>query len=211
MLKWQNCKTVRDYLITGVQSSALPLYAGSVIALGLIAFTNYLQWGRFWRYFTLTGLFILEYHTISRPYPSPILTKVINPLLVRLTWHPPLLPFQLILLARKATFTFFIAIGQLGQLFPQPPPASNTPSSIHDQQQLARLEGIAQAHEVEASRLLAMDMTPFAKDEAGRTELRDRIREWLVNNTIRSDPEVRDAVGRAIMKRRTGAPAGARA
>ncbi len=73
-----------------------------------------------------------------------------------------------------------------------------------------RLEGIAKAHEIEASRLLAMDMTPFAKDEAGKKELRDRIREWLVNNTIRSDPEVRDAMGRAIMKRRSGAPAGAR-
>lgn len=210
MLKWQHCKTIRDYLIAGIQGSSLPLYAGSVIALGLIAFTNYLQWGRFWRYLSLASLFILEYHTITRPYSSPILTMVINPFLGTFTWHPPLLPFQLVLLARKATFTLFIALSQLGNLFTQPPRKDSKLASEHDQQQLVRLEGIAKAHEIEASRLLAMDMTPFAKDEAGKKELRDRIREWLVNNTIRSDPEVRDAMGRAIMKRRSGAPAGAR-
>ncbi|KAK4695284.1 hypothetical protein P7C71_g2439, partial [Lecanoromycetidae sp. Uapishka_2] len=177
MLKWQQCKTMRDYLITGVQASPLPIYAGSVLALGLLAFTSYLQWGRFWRYTTLAGLFILEYHTITRPYSSPILTKVLNPFLGTFTWHPPLLPFQLVSLARKATFTLFIALSQLGSLFPQPPPKSTTPASEHDQQQLVRLEGIAAAHEVEATRLLAMDMTPFAKDETAKKELRDRIRE----------------------------------
>lgn len=64
-------------------------------------------------------------------------------------------------------------------------------------------------NESEARRLLAMDMAPFAGDESGTKELRGRVREWLVNNTIRSDPEVRDAMGRAVAKRRTGAPPGA--
>ena len=65
-------------------------------------------------------------------------------------------------------------------------------------------------NENEASRLLAMDMAPFVGDEAGTKELQGRVREWLVNNTIRSDPEVRDAMGRAVAKRRVGAPPGAR-
>lgn len=55
-----------------------------------------------------------------------------------------------------------------------------------------------------------MDMAPFAGDEPGTNELRGRVREWLVNNTIRNDPEVRDAMGKAVAKRRTGAPPGAR-
>lgn len=210
MLKWQHCKTVRDYLFAGIQGSALAIYAAAAICLGFLAFTNYLQFGRFWRCATLVGLFILEYHTITRPYPSPILTKVLNPFLETFTWHSPLLPFQLVALARKATFTFVGALGQLGGLFPKPPQRNNASLSEHDQQQLTRLEGIAAAHEIEATRLLAMDMTPFAQDEYTKKELRDRIGEWLVNNTIRSDPEVRDAVGRAIQKRRSGAPAGAR-
>lgn len=74
-----------------------------------------------------------------------------------------------------------------------------------------RLEGIAKASEIESSRLLAMDMAPFAGDEQGTNELRGRVKEWLVNNTIRADPEVRDAMGRALAgRRRSGAPVGAR-
>lgn len=210
MLKWQHCKTIRDYLMTGLQSSALPLYGGSVVFLGLLSFTSYLQYGKFWRYLTFASLFVLEVHTLTRPYPSPVLTKIFNPVLSTLTGHPPLLPFQLLILARKATFTLFIALSQLGNLFPQPPSASSTSNSQLDQQQLLRLEGIAKANEVEVGRLLAMDMAPFAGDEPGTNELRGRVREWLVNNTIRNDPEVRDAMGKAVAKRRTGAPPGAR-
>ena len=55
-----------------------------------------------------------------------------------------------------------------------------------------------------------MEMTPFAGDEAGTKELRGRMKDWLVNNTIKNDPEVRDAMGRALTKRRLGAPAGTR-
>ena len=211
MLKWQHCKTIRDYLFTGMQASSLPLYAGSALMLALLSLTNYLQWGRFWRYLTFAGLFLLEYHTITRPYPSPLLTKMVNPILTKLTLHPPLLPFQLLTLARKATFTLFIAFSQLGSLFPQAKPASSATTSQHDLQQLARLEGIAKASEIESSRLLAMDMAPFVGDEPGTKELRGRVKEWLVNNTIRADPEVRDAMGRALAgRRRGGAPAGAR-
>ena len=211
VLKWQHCKTIRDYLVTGIQTSSLPLYAGSTLTLALLSLTNYLQWGRFWRYLTLAGLFLLEYHTITRPYPSPLLTKFFNPVLSRLTAHPPLLPFQLLALARKATFTLFIAFSQLGNLFPQPAPTTAVPTSQHDLQQLARLEATAKASEIESSRLLAMDMAPFVGDEQGTKELRGRVKEWLVNNTVRSDPEVRDAMGRALAgKRRIGAPAGAR-
>ena len=209
MLKWQHCKTVRDYLVTGIQGSSLPLYVGSTLMMALLSLTNYLQWGRFWRYLTFAALFVLEYHTITRPYASPLLTNLLNPVLSTVTLHPPLLPFQLLVLARKATFTLFIAFSQLGNLFPQQDKPTST--SPHNLQQLARLEGIAKATDVESSRLLSMEMAPFVNDEQGMKELRGRVKEWLVNNTIRADPEVRDAMGRALaVKRRSGAPAGAR-
>jgi len=209
VLKWQNCKTIRDFLVTGLQTNALPLYAGSIIFLGLVSFTSYLQYGKFWRYLAFVSLFVLELHTVTRPYPSPILTRGFNPVLSTLTSHAQLLPFQFVTLARKATFTLFVALSQLGNLFPQSPPTSSNTSQL-DQQQLLRLEAVAKVNESEASRLLAMDMAPFVGDGPGTTELRGRVREWLVNNTIRSDPEVRDAMGRAVAKRRTGAPPGAR-
>lgn len=55
-----------------------------------------------------------------------------------------------------------------------------------------------------------MDMAPLVGDEQGVKELQGRIREWLVTNTIRADPEVQDAMRKALAKRRIGAPPGAR-
>lgn len=82
--------------------------------------------------------------------------------------------------------------------------------SVLESQQLTRLEQLAQSADAEATRLLALEMAPFVGDEPGVKELRGRVREWLVTNTIRADPEVRDAMGRVLEKRRVGAPPGAR-
>ena len=166
-----------------------------------------------WRYFTFTALFLLEYHTLTRPYTTPLLSRFLNPFLT-LIKHPPLLPFQLLILARKAAFTVLIAVSQLGPIF-QPQTSSSTSfsrgsPSIQESQQLTRLEQQAQVLEVEASRLLALEMAPFVGDEGAVKELERRVRDWLVTNTIRADPEVRDAMGRALGRRRIGAPAGAR-
>ncbi|MCJ1272820.1 hypothetical protein MMC21_000609 [Puttea exsequens] len=210
MVQWQQCVTIRDYLWRGVQTSALPLYLGAACGLGFLSLVGYLNWGRFWRYFSVTALCVLEFHIITRPYPPAILEKVVNPFLVNLTSHPPLIPFQLLVLARKATFTLFIALSHIGGQIQQAAPATSGPTNAQEQQQLGRLEGIAKSQDTEATRLLAMEMAPFSGDEAATKDLRGRIREWLVNNTIRSDPEVRDAMGRALMKKRSGAPAGAR-
>lgn len=53
-------------------------------------------------------------------------------------------------------------------------------------------------------------MAPFVGDDDAVKELRGRVREWLVTNTIRADPEVRDAMGRALGKRKKGVPTGAK-
>ena len=144
-----------------------------------------------------------------------MLQKLINPAVVNLTagMHPPLLPFQLLVLARKATFTLFIALSQLSGLSEDPKKAKADKKGNGggmDLAQLARLEGIAKGNEQEAQRLLAMDLAPFVGDDGASRELKGRVRDWLVNNTIRSDPEVRDAMGRVMQRRRVGAPHGAR-
>ena len=102
-------------------------------------------------------------------------------------------------------------MGQIGSLFPPAPESGeNKKPSQQEMQQLVRLEGVAKNMEMEASRLLAMDTAPFVGDEQGTRDLGNKVREWLVTNTIRADPEVRDAMGRAMGKRRVGAPSGAR-
>ncbi|KAL8769130.1 MAG: hypothetical protein Q9209_004764 [Squamulea sp. 1 TL-2023] len=183
ILTWQHVSSIRDYILVGLQSIA-PLYGGSIVVMIVLSLFGYLQWGRY----------------------------VLNPFFTTFTSHPPILPFQFLALAHKATFTFFIALGQLSPLFaPQDRTAINSSSSSAvDEQHLQRLEQLAQSSEIETQRLLALEMAPLVGDEAGQNDMKGRVREWLVQNTIRADPEVRDAMGRAMAKRRVGAPAGAR-
>jgi hypothetical protein len=76
--------------------------------------------------------------------------------------------------------------------------------------QVERLLAGLSAADVDASRLMAMEMSPFAGDPQALKTVQGKVKEWLVQNTIRSDPEVRDAVGNLLRKRRTDAPAGAK-
>ncbi|KAL9028585.1 MAG: hypothetical protein Q9196_003074 [Gyalolechia fulgens] len=209
ILKWQQLSSTRDYILVGLQKAG-PLYGGSIVFMILLNMVGYLQWGRYWRYLIFACLALIEYHTLTRPYWSPLLTKILNPLLTTVTSHPPLLPFQFVALAHKITLTFFIAMGQLSSFFaPRTPPGSSSSSAI-DEQQLQRLEQLAQTTEVETGMVLALEMAPMVGDEAGQDDMKGRVREWLVQNTVRSDPEVRDAMGRAMQKKRLGAPPGAR-
>lgn len=137
-------------------------------------------------------------YTITRPYHLPFLARIVNPLLTSFTIHPPLLPFQFIILSRQAALALFIALSQIGPWFQLAPPAAPGPQL----QQINRLESLAMANNEEASRLLALDMAPFAGDQEGTTDLKGRVKDWLVQNTIRADPEVKDAVRRALEMRR---------
>jgi hypothetical protein len=77
-------------------------------------------------------------------------------------------------------------------------------------QGLDRLEEAARGLDGDAARLLDMEMAPFTGDQEALAGIRVKLREWLVQNTIRADPVVRDALGNSFRKRRIDAPAGAR-
>ncbi|KAJ8062189.1 hypothetical protein OCU04_008743 [Sclerotinia nivalis] len=207
---WQHCSSIRDYLTHGTQLIA-PYYAVAGIAMYAFSIAGYLEWGKYWRCITLIMLCVFELHTVSRPYFPVVATNVINPILTKFTSHPPYLPFQLIQLARKLSLTLFIAFSQLGPLL-QPPAAisqNGNPETVL-KQQLDRLEQVAKAAEIDASRLYGLEVVPFANDPRVMEDVKGKVREWLVQNTIRSDPEVRDAMGTVLRRRRTDAPAGAR-
>ncbi|MCJ1445030.1 MAG: hypothetical protein MMC23_005535 [Stictis urceolatum] len=197
VLTWPRCVTKRDYLVAGLWSYA-PQYVVSTLVLIVLGATGYLQWGRFWRYFLVLALVVLEVYVATRPYHPPILTNIINPILTRTTNYPPLLPFQFLILARNIIFTFFMALSQLGPYLQQNMSLS---SKDIEPAKLARLEHVARANEAEASRLLELDMAPYASDAHAIRDLRNRIREWLVQNTIRNDGQVRVAVGEALQGR----------
>lgn len=208
--QWRHCSSIRDYLAHGLQST-LPYYGAGAVVMYILGMLGYLEWGKYWRWLTLVILCIFELYTMSRPYAPPIAAKFINPLLTTFTQHPPYLPFQLIQLARKISITMYIAFSQIGPLLQSPEAArlQGDPEVVL-RQQLDRLDQSIKAADVEATRLMEMERAPFAGDPQALTEVQGKMKEWLVQNTIRSDPEVRDTLGKLFKKRRVDAPAGAR-
>lgn len=181
-----------------------PSYAGSLIMLLILGATGYMQYGRFWRFWAFTALLMVELYTVTRPLPPWVLTDVINPFLVRFANYPPLLQFQALALARKMTFNLFIAIAQLGPLLDTPGSRNAGTGKEVEPQQLAKLEQLLALHNAETQRLFGLAMAPFAGDDAAQREVKETTKNWLVQNTIRADPEVRQAHEQALRKRGGG-------
>jgi hypothetical protein len=104
----------------------------------------------------------------------------------------------------------YIAFSKIGPLLQSPETTRlhGDPEAVL-RQQLDRLDQSIKVADIEATRLLEMERAPFAGDPQALKEVQGKIKEWLIQNTIRSDPEVRDALGKLFKKRRD-APAGAR-
>lgn len=153
---------------------------------------------------------VFEAHVVTHPGFPAIATKLINPIFVTLKTHPPYLPFQLVALARKVALTVFIAVSQLAPILQHRNSAKSHNTEATQQQQIDRLDMLSKATDLEITRLLTLDVTPFAADEEAEREIRTKLKEWIVQTTIDNDPEVRDAVGSVRQRRRAGVPAGAR-
>lgn len=212
MLDWARCSSVSDYIYKGL-SSIIPYYCGTAVLMYILGFLGYLEWGKYWRWITLIILCVFELHAVSRPTFPYFAEKILNPFFTTFTKHPPYLPFQLISMARKICVTMFIAFSQIGPLI-NPPEASampvNSDPETHLRDQLTRLDGATRALDTEVGRLMGMEMSPFVGDPQGVAGVKGKVKEWLVQNTIRNDPEVRDAMGNLLKKRRIDAPAGAK-
>lgn len=217
VVSWPRCVTVRDFVVRGAQA-LVPYYVTAAVFMYGLGLLGYLDWGRYERWLVLAALFVFEVHAVTRPGPPAVLDKVVNPLLGRLTGRPPYLQFQAIALARKLSATVYIAFSQIGpllsadtssgQLVVKAGKGSDDEAALR--QGLERLEMATKRLDADVSRLLETEMAPFAGDEETRKSMWKKVREWLVQNTIRSDPMVRDALGRSFAKRRMDAPAGAK-
>lgn len=192
-------------------TQTLPYYGGSAVVMYVLGLLGYLDWGRYWRWLALVVLAVFESYVVSRPYSPPLAANLINPLITTLSGQPPYLPFQLIEILRKCAIAMYIAFSQIGPLLASPQAALNsgTPEEVL-QRHIERLGQTVRAVDVEATRLMGMEMAPFNGDRDAIGDVQTKVREWLVQNTIRSDPEVIDAIGNVLKKRRTDAPAGAK-
>ncbi|KAI1817341.1 membrane associated DnaJ chaperone-like protein [Poronia punctata] len=207
---WRNCVTLRDFVWRGLQTQVLPHYALAAAGLYGLGLLGYLEFGRYWRWVTLLILCVFEAHAVTRPGFPAFVEKLVNPLLLRFTSHPAYLPFQVVALARRVAIAIYIAFGQLGPVLQADRAREAAAGEKALQQNLERLEQVVRGVDVDTHRLMELEMAPFANDPEIVQDIRAKVKDWLVQNTIRADPLVKDALGRALQKRRTNAPPGAR-
>lgn len=221
------CVTVYDFVARGLRT-LLPYYGAAAAGLYLLGLLGYLSpRGSYERWLVVACVLVFELHAVSRPVHPRFLTHLVNPALALLApGHGAFLPFQAVLLARKLSVTIFIGLSRIAPLLGADTrsgqivaaDAANavngaSASGADDPALLAaldRLEAAGRSLDADAARLLEMEMAPFVGQEAVLTNMRAKIKQWLVQNTIRADPMVRDAVGRSLQRRRADAPAGAR-
>lgn len=211
IIKWQRSKTIKDFVTRGVLQGVLPHYAIAAATMYVVGLFGYMDFGKFYRWLILVSLCTFELYLVTRP-GFPRFIELLNSAMTTITSHPPYLPFQIIALARKVTITAYIALSQIGPLLAG---IWGTQSPINDddkalRQGLDRLEGMTKQLEGDVGRLMDMEMAPFRGDHEATSNLQGKMREWLVQNTIRADPMVRDAVGTSFKKRRIDTPAGAK-
>ncbi|KAF4470658.1 chaperone DNAJ [Fusarium albosuccineum] len=210
--RWQKCVTIKDFVTRGVISGILPHYAVAAASVYVLGLFGYMEFGKYYRWLILITLCTFELHTVTRP-DFPPFVNAINAVITRVTSLPPYLPFQVISLARRIALTVYIALNQIGPLLAAQltgPQKSEDEDEKALRQSLNRLEMLAKQLDGDAVRLLDMEMAPYKGDAEATSNLQGKMREWLVQNTIRADPMVRDAMGTSLRKRRVDAPAGAK-
>ncbi|KAG6009056.1 hypothetical protein E4U21_003388 [Claviceps maximensis] len=199
---WEECVTIRDYVRQGVLYNILPHYALAVAMIYMLGLFGYMEFGRFYRWLILLTLCLAEVHAATRAGFTPLL-NLVNTLVTTLTRHPPYLPFQFTALLRKLSMTMYIAISQIGPLLmPESEKTNKLDTSDSKErvlEKLTALEAVSKQLETDTGRLMDMEAAPFKGDAAVVNKLRGQMREWLVQNTIRADPMVKDTL-RTILK-----------
>ena len=106
-------------------------------------------------------------------HPS-IFAKFLNLVLTKLNLCPPYLPFQAISLICRVIYTFTVFLSLLIPLYQQPQQPASKSEDLNKikHQQLDQLANLAQEVQVDASKLLNLELIPFKVDERKKGELR---------------------------------------
>jgi hypothetical protein len=193
-------KTIRDYVYAGLRAK-VPEYLSNAGVLVLLNYVWLPKWGQFWRYFAVVWMAFLELYFLTHSWNPPELVALWATTLQRFLpdlLPPHLLPFQILTIARKMSMSINIFISQLA-----PPKSGN--AATHEaqmQQQIAHLAQAASRNDAESIALLQLGVTPFKGDTRSVEVLRSGMKESLVSASLRQHPEVREAVQRALERRR---------
>lgn len=220
-------KTIREFMMRGL-SLKIPHYAMGALAMYFFSLVGYLRFARWWRWTFFFFVGAAEVYLCTRARFPPVLTDVVNPIATSLLKRPlgrGYLPFELIQLVRQISVTTYIGFNQLGPLLLQSlsqaqgttigATTDGTDMGEKEEQEaleqcLKRLDQAVVLLQSEAARLVDMETAPFAGDNQALNNLKGKVRDWLVQNTVRADPLVRDSIGNGVRRRRAEVPFGAR-
>ncbi|KAK6340422.1 hypothetical protein TWF730_002179 [Orbilia blumenaviensis] len=199
--EWALYKTRYDYIAHAALVKG-PHYLGSFIVLVVLGALGVLEFGKYWRFLSVACMFFFDYASITRPH-FLVSTRIIY-FLTRRT----LLPFEQVALGQQILLSAIIGISQLAPLFQgKRTKWSDTMYSNH----LDRLMAQATAIKCEAKAAADMEVAPFIKQDGSiDRDLKMQMADWLVERRIESEPEMRDALGRLLEKKRKDRPLGSK-
>ncbi|KAL6705943.1 hypothetical protein ACN47E_006222 [Coniothyrium glycines] len=205
------CLTVKEYTDSGLMTAATTYGALFIFLIGANAL-GFLKDGSYWRYLGLLAVATFEVRTALRSDHPTILAKYLNPWIASTNLRPAYLPFQAIAILKKASISLAQFLGLLMPLYrvdPQRPNASADDTEEMRHKQLDRLAAFVAESNKDASRLLELESMPYRDNEKAKSELRDALKKYMVQNVVHQEKEVRNAMGQAIARRRVNAPHGA--
>ncbi|KAF2853521.1 membrane associated DnaJ chaperone-like protein [Plenodomus tracheiphilus IPT5] len=205
------CVTAKDFIFQGLSDMVVIYGALFAVLVGANAL-GFMTEGSYWRYLGLLAVAALEVRTVIRSDYPAFLASYINPFLVATKIRPPYLPFQVIAIVKKASVSLVQFLTLLIPLYRADPsrptlPAEDSVDAQH--KQLDRLSLFVAEANKDASRLLEMESIPYRDNEKAKSELREALKKFMVNNVVHQEREVRNAMGQSMAKRRAGVPHGA--
>ena len=195
-------KTIRDYVYAGLRS-LVPEYVKGAVILVVLNYFWLPKWGQFWRYLAILSIVYLELYFLTRNWEPPTFSLQVANAAHRLlpgVFPLHLLPFQILAIARRMSISLNIFISQLAP----PGPRTKADQDRQTQQQIAHINQVAMRTDAEAGGLLSLGFAPFRGDKEKVEMLRRGMKEGMVMGAVRNSPEVREAVGRVIERRKQG-------
>lgn len=206
-----SCLTVKEYTDSGLLTAGTTYGVLFIILIGANAL-GFLKDGSYWRYFGLLAIATFEIRTALRPDHPSFLVKYLNPFITSTNVRPPYLPFQVVAILKKASISLAQFLGLLMPLYradPTRPAVSIEDTDDARHKQLDRLSAFVAEANKDASRLLELETTPYRENEKAKSELKEALKKYMVNNVVQQEKEVRDAMGGVRLKKREGVPHGA--
>lgn len=207
----RDCLTIREYVKHALVTMGSSYGALAAFLLGANAL-GFLKEGAYWRYLALIALAAYEARTTMRPDHAQVIADYVNPILSRFG-RQPYLPFQVIIVLRKATLSLAQFLGLVVPLWradSQKAAQAGDESDEARHKQVDRLDMVVRDGSQLVSRLVDMETVPYRHNERAKSDLKASIKRYMMTNAVHMDREVRNAMGQSYARRRAGVPGGAR-